>query len=76
MAVPTSFPAWVSHPGLADAVVYDAVGYNAATAQGYVYPGAAGHPVTPAQIVNANLTIRQASFTSEQDDGRPPGARR
>jgi hypothetical protein len=79
MALPGSFPAWLAAPGQADALVYNAAGYNAATAQGYVYPTSAGtpsHPVTPSQRVSAQLTVVQASFTAEQDDGRPLGARR
>jgi hypothetical protein len=84
MAAPTSFPAWVSHPGLADAVVFDATGYNAAVAQGYIYPIAsvatatevAGQPVTPQTVVSPQLTIRQTSLNNEQGDGRPRAARK
>ncbi len=76
MALPSSFPAWVSRPGFPDALVFDAVGYNAATAQGFVYPvNAAGQPITTSTAASAQLTTRQVSLNIEQDDGRPGLAR-
>ncbi len=81
MALPGSFPAWLSSPGQPDAVIFDATGYNAATAQGYVYPVAtatananpfavaAGQPITPLKVVSAQLTITPVSLNLEQNDG-------
>jgi hypothetical protein len=73
---PNSFPAWLSRPGQPDALVFNQAGYNAAAAQGYVYPTAASRPVTPSQVVSPQLTIWQTTLNTEQDDGRPLGTRR
>jgi hypothetical protein len=84
LTTPTSFPAWLSRAGQPDALIFDATGYNTATAQGYIYPvaavatatAAAGQPVTPQLVVSPTLTIRPTSLNNEQDDGRPKSARR
>jgi hypothetical protein len=77
MAVPNSFPAWLSRPGQPDALVFNQAGYNAAAAQGYVYPtSVTGGPVTPRQAVSSQITISQLALNVEQDDGRLSSARR
>lgn len=60
MPTPTKFPAWLSQPGKIDAIVGDAASYNAAVAQGYVYPTqavAAPSPVAPARILAAGVVV-------------------
>jgi hypothetical protein len=76
MTVPSTFPAWLSKPGQPDAIVYDRNSYIGAAAQGYVYPtNAAGSPVVPRTVLTPTLTVAELTQNTEQDDGRPLGAR-
>lgn len=76
MSIPTTFPAWLSKPGQPDALVLDRNSYIGAAAQGYAYPTSpAGAPVTPKTTVSPTITIVETTQNTEQDDGRPIGAR-
>jgi hypothetical protein len=66
----------LSKPGQPDAIVYDRNGYNGAVQQGYVYPTTAtGAPVVPKTVITPTLSIAEITQNTEQDDGRPIGAR-